>query len=302
MASDGVEITGPKGDRYDEVLTPEALGLRRRAAPGAWRAARGAAGRPRERGSRSSPPAGRWTSCRDASDPRRPVLAGRRRRRRAWWTAGSRSPARPSGRCDQRAELRRQGVPGRLRGREHPDLGQHGRRPAQPDRRASSAASTSPPRRASRTGCAGPDVATMMARARAAGTCPRSTCWSTARRRRARSSTSGCTSSTTPRRQLLDRGSRPYFYLPKMESHLEARLWNDVFLFAQDCLGVARGTIRATVLIETHPGRVRDGGDPLRAAGALLRAERGPLGLHVLRDQDVPRRAAGSSCCPTATR
>jgi malate synthase len=50
---------------------------------------------------------------------------------------------------------------------------------------------------------------------------------------------------------LLDRGSGPYFYLPKMESHLEARLWNDVFNLAQDELGVPRGTIKATVLIET---------------------------------------------------
>jgi len=52
-------------------------------------------------------------------------------------------------------------------------------------------------------------------------------------------------------RRLLDAGSGPYFYLPKMESHLEARLWNDVFLHAQEALGVPRGTIRATVLIET---------------------------------------------------
>ncbi len=47
--------------------------------------------------------------------------------------------------------------------------------------------------------------------------------------------------------------SGPYFYLPKMESHLEARLWNDVFDFAQDELGIPRGTIKATVLIETLP-------------------------------------------------
>jgi malate synthase len=53
--------------------------------------------------------------------------------------------------------------------------------------------------------------------------------------------------------RLLSRGSGPYFYLPKMESHLEARLWNDVFCFAQDGLGIDRGTIRATVLIETLP-------------------------------------------------
>ncbi|MFN2567420.1 MAG: malate synthase A [Gemmatimonadaceae bacterium] len=52
-------------------------------------------------------------------------------------------------------------------------------------------------------------------------------------------------------RELLDRGTGPYFYLPKLESHLEARLWNDVFAFAQDALGIPRGTIRATVLIET---------------------------------------------------
>ena len=52
-------------------------------------------------------------------------------------------------------------------------------------------------------------------------------------------------------KRLLDKGSGPYFYLPKLESHLEARLWNDVFNFAQDAVGVRRGTIRATVLIET---------------------------------------------------
>ncbi|GBD17010.1 Malate synthase A [bacterium HR26] len=52
-------------------------------------------------------------------------------------------------------------------------------------------------------------------------------------------------------RELLDRGTGPYFYLPKLESHLEARLWNDVFNFAQDALGIPRGSIRATVLIET---------------------------------------------------
>jgi len=50
---------------------------------------------------------------------------------------------------------------------------------------------------------------------------------------------------------LIRRGSGPYFYLPKMESHLEARLWNEVFVLAQDICGIPRGTIRATVLIET---------------------------------------------------
>jgi malate synthase len=53
--------------------------------------------------------------------------------------------------------------------------------------------------------------------------------------------------------RLLAGGSGPYFYLPKLESHLEARLWNDVFCLSQDCVGIDRGTIKATVLIETLP-------------------------------------------------
>jgi malate synthase len=52
-------------------------------------------------------------------------------------------------------------------------------------------------------------------------------------------------------REQLERGTGPYFYLPKLESHLEARLWNDAFLLAQDELGIPRGSIKATVLIET---------------------------------------------------
>ncbi|MHB8453100.1 MAG: malate synthase A [Acidiferrobacterales bacterium] len=52
-------------------------------------------------------------------------------------------------------------------------------------------------------------------------------------------------------RALIDRKSGPYFYLPKLESHLEARLWNDVFVHAQNDLGIPQGTIKATVLIET---------------------------------------------------
>jgi malate synthase len=54
-------------------------------------------------------------------------------------------------------------------------------------------------------------------------------------------------------KELIARGNGPYFYLPKIESHLEARIWNDVFKLAQDELGIPQGTIRATVLIETIP-------------------------------------------------
>ncbi|MFL5867681.1 MAG: malate synthase A [Thermoleophilaceae bacterium] len=54
-------------------------------------------------------------------------------------------------------------------------------------------------------------------------------------------------------RELLERGAGPYFYIPKLESHLEARLWKDAFVLAEDALGLDRGTIKATVLIETIP-------------------------------------------------
>ena len=54
-------------------------------------------------------------------------------------------------------------------------------------------------------------------------------------------------------KELLARGAGPYFYLPKMESHLEARLWNDIFVMAQNEIGISQGTIKATVLIETIP-------------------------------------------------
>ena len=77
---------------------------------------------------------------------------------------------------------------------------------------------------------------------------------------------------------LLKRRSAPYFYLPKLESHHEARLWNDVFLFAEEYVGIPRGTIRATVLIETIPAafemdeilyelRYHSAGSELRALG-----------------------------------
>ncbi len=57
-------------------------------------------------------------------------------------------------------------------------------------------------------------------------------------------------------KDLLAQGYGPYFYLPKLESHLEARLWNEVFVLAQRELGLPQGTIKATVLIETYPGGV----------------------------------------------
>ena len=146
---------------------------------------------------------------------------------------------------------RRQGVAGRLRGRQLPAVREHAGRPGQPARlhRRRRCASPRPTARSTRS-----TTARTPSRwsARAAGTCRRSTCSSTTSRSPAASSTSRSTC-CTPARPQIDAGRGPYYYLPKMESHLEARLWNDVFVHAQEAVGIPRGTVRATVLIETYP-------------------------------------------------
>jgi malate synthase len=88
---------------------------------------------------------------------------------------------------------------------------------------------------------------------------------------------------------LIERGSGPYFYLPKMESHQEARLWNDVFVFAQDALVIPRGTIRATVLIETVLAafEMDEILFELREHSPGLRI----LGLHIQLHQEIPASA-----------
>ena len=102
-------------------------------------------------------------------------------------------------------------------------------------------------------------------------------------------------------KELLARGSGPYFYLPKMESHLEARLWNDVFVA---CPGRAR---RAAEVDQghgadrDHPRHLRDGRDPVGAARSLRRPQLRPLGLHLQLHQEVPR-AGVVGACPTAPR
>ena len=103
--------------------------------------------------------------------------------------------------------------------------------------------------------------------------------------------------------ELVRNGTGPYFYLPKMESHLEARLWNDVFNLAQDYIAMPRGTIRGTVLIETimaafemeevrilpaKTGMRSLIADYIRAPGSQLWIELWPVGLHLQRDQEVP--------------
>ena len=90
--------------------------------------------------------------------------------------------------------------------------------------------------------------------------------------------------------RLLARGSGPYFYLPKLESHLEARLWNDVFCFAQDPSGFRAGRSRRPSSSRRSSRRSR-WRRSLRAPRALGRAQRRALGLHLLGHQEVPRPA-----------
>ena len=95
--------------------------------------------------------------------------------------------------------------------------------------------------------------------------------WSTASRCRAALFDFGLYFFHYGQRQI-DAGQGPYFYLPKMETHLEARLWNDVFVLAQERLGIPQRHDPGHRADRDLPGGVRDGGDPLRAARALRRA------------------------------
>ena len=229
--------------RADDVLTPDAVEfldrprsassatgarelLARRAERLARLAARRAAGLPPETARR---PRGRLA---DRAVPRRDRRPPRRDHR----------PGRPQD-GDQRAQLGRAGLHGRLRGRELARPGRTASRASGTSRTRSSARSRSTPARSSYAlERRGRGAVRAAARLASRGAPLRG------RRRadvRRRCSTSASTSSATTAR------NGRYFYLPKLESHLEARLWNDVFACAQERLGVPRGTIKATVLIET---------------------------------------------------
>ena len=86
-------------------------------------------------------------------------------------------------------------------------------------------------------------------------------------------------------------GTGPYFYLPKLESHLEARLWNDVFVAAQDALGLPRGTIKATVLIETILAAFEMDEILYELREHSRRTQLRPLGLHLQLHQEIPEPA-----------
>ena len=102
-------------------------------------------------------------------------------------------------------------------------------------------------------------------------------------------------------RAAIDAGTGPYLYLPKLETHMEARLWNDVFVWAQDRLDIPQGTIRVTVLIETILAAFEMDEILYELRDHITGLNAGPLGLHLLDDQEVPRRP-GDSSFPTALR
>ena len=123
--------------------------------------------------------------------------------------------------------------------------------------------------------------------ARAAGTCPSGTCSVDGEPVSASLFDFGLDVLPQRRASCSSAAAGPYFYLPKLESHLEARLWNDAFALAEDELGLPRGTIRATVLIETILAAFEMDEILYELREHACRAERRPLGLHLQRDQEV---------------
>ena len=292
-SADGVTVTGAPEDRYDEVLTDRGAGVPRDAAPHLRRSPARAAGRPPGAVRRARRRRHARLPARDQGRPRGPS-----------WRVAEPAPGLvdrrveitgPTDREDdhQRAQLRRQGVAGRPRGRQHPALGEHGRA-------ASSTCATRSTGTLDFTSPEGKDYALARRRARrpswsarAAGTCRRSTSWSTA------SATSG---------SLVDFGL--YFFhcaQPQLDARRRARTstcrrWRATSRrgCGTTCSSLAQERARHPARHDPGdradrdlPGRVRDGGDPLRAARALRRAERRPLGLHVQRHQEVPHPGRG---------
>ena len=102
-------------------------------------------------------------------------------------------------------------------------------------------------------------------------------------------------------KELLARGAGPYFYLPKLESHLEARLWNDVFVMTQNELGLPQGTIKATVLIETILAAFEMDEILYELREHIGRPQRRALGLHLQLHQEVQARPRASAS-PIAPR
>ena len=232
-------VSAPGAEQHPD---PAGAGLRRRAAPAVrrraatscWRARRSAQAEIARRRRARLPRRDRATSARATG--RSP-----RRRRPGGPPGRDHRPDRPQD-DDQRAELRRQGVAGRPRGRQHPALGQRGRRAAQPARRRSPHASTSRTPDGKAYALRRRDAGHDRACARAAGTCDEKHLLVDGEPVVGALVDFGLYFFHNAQRAARRAAAGPYFYLPKLESHLEARLWNDVFVRAP---GRARHPARA---------------------------------------------------------
>ncbi len=248
--SSTIQVLGAPGDRFDEILTPEALDFVARL-DAAFADRRFKLFAERAAGSRAgSLPASPLDFSRATSGyPQRPPLAGRSARARTDRPpcGDHRAAGPPHG--GRRPHLRCPGVDGRLRGLHLTHLGQHRGRSARlcwtPIERRSDL--TGPEGEENRVGDG--ELPTVMVRPRG---------WHLTEKHlvidgRPLSASLvdfGLYVFHCAQRQI-DAGRGPYFYLPKLEHREEARLWNDVFVLAQELLGIPRGTIRATVLVET---------------------------------------------------
>ena len=258
----GLQIEAPHVEGAESVLTPRgprvprrpraALPARARPPPGAPRRAPGA---PRRRRAARLPP-------RDRGDPRRRLEGRAAAGRPPGPPRRDHRPGRPQD-GHQRAQLRRVLLHGRLRGRHHADLGQPGRGPAQPRATRSAGRSTSSDPASGKAYRLNERRPSSWS-ARAAGTCPRSHMLVDGEPMSGSLFDFGLYVFHNAK-ALLRRGTGPYFYLPKLESHLEARLWNDVFVH---CAGHARrpaGHDQGHGPDRDHPRHLRDRRDPLRA-------------------------------------
>ena len=294
----GVAVLGALKAGYDRVLTADAIAfvadLERKFGPERSRllARRAEIQAPARCGLEARFPR------RDAGRARRRLERGADPARSSGSPRRDHRPDRPQD-GDQRAQLRRQCLHGRFRGCEHAYLGQSDRGPDQPHRRGAPKPSRSTIPRDGRHYALNPKTATLLVRPRG---------WHLPE---AHVLVEGEPMSGSlfdfglfffhNADELVARGTGPYFYLPKIESHLEARLWNDVFLFAQAELGLPKGDGASHGADRDHHGRLRDGRDHPRAARAFGRPQLRPLGLHLQLHQEIQRRSGMRAAGPRAS-
>ena len=264
------------------IVSPAALGLIERLHDGFLTRSAASSSAGRTSASASSTRAhGRPSSPRTA--PARGLEGGVRAARPPRPPLRDHRAARPQD-DDQRSQLRRARVHVRLRGRLLADLDERGSGPVEPPRRGEPHDLAGDAREAVRAERRDRDprrASTRVAPRRASRRTPRDGGLRLALRLRA------C---VLPQRGgLLERGSGPYFYLPKLESRDEAALWARAFAIAEDALGVPAGSVRCTVLIETIPAAFEMDAIlwELRDYGCARNA--GRWGLHLQRDQEVRR-------------